>query len=495
MSENNPLIQERINKLKDIKKMGINPYPYVFDKKHSAKEINDKYSNLKEEEKVNDKVSVAGRIMQFRRMGKASFVHIQDETAKVQIYFRRDDIGEESYNVLKKCDIGDIIGINGTIFKTRTGEISVYANTFELLTKSIRPLPEKYHGLKDTEIRYRKRYLDLITNHEVKEIFIKRSIIIDEIRNFFKEKNYLEVDVPALQTQYGGASAKPFITHINAWSMDMYLSISPELYLKRLLVGGFEKVFTICKNFRNEGVDKTHNPEFTMIEAYTAFIDYNQVMDLIEELFVRVAKKVNNNTLVSYNGHDVDLKTPWKRIPMIQSIKEIGKIDVEKMSDDELKKFIKKEKITLDGTFERGWAILGIFEAFVEEKLIQPTFIIDYPKITSPLCKKHRDNPELIERFEFFIGGKEFGNAYSELNNPIIQKEVLEKQAKEIRAGFEEAHPMDEDFVEAIETGMPPAGGLGIGIDRMIMLLTKQDSLRDVIFFPTMKPISDEKNG
>jgi lysyl-tRNA synthetase class 2 len=331
-------------------------------------------------------------------------------------------------------------------------------------------------------------------NHDVKDNFIKRTMILDEIRMFYKEKGYLEVDVPALQTQYGGANAKPFITHINAWNMEMYLSVSPELYLKRLLVGGFEKVFTICKNFRNEGVDKTHNPEFTMMESYEAYIDYNTMMDMTEELFLRVANKVNGHTKARYNDQDIDVKGPWKRIPMITAIKDLAEIDVEKMSDDELKAFIEEKNISLDGSFERGWAILGIFEEFVEEKLIQPTFIIDYPKITSPLCKVHRNNPDLIERFEFFIAGKEFGNAYSELNDPIIQREVLEAQASEMRAGFEEAHPMDEDFVEAIETGMPPAGGLGIGVDRMVMLFTNSESLRDVIFFPTMKPQQIEED-
>lgn len=497
MSEENHLIKERISKLNEIRELGVNPYPYTFEKKNNAKELLGKYSNLKAEEKTKDKVSVAGRIMQLRKMGKASFVHIQDETEKIQIYFRQDDIGVDSYKLFKKLDIGDIIGVNGTIFKTRMGEVTVYASKLDLLTKSIRPLPEKYHGLKDTEIRFRKRYLDLIMNHDVKDNFIKRTMIIDEIRSFYKEKGYLEVDVPALQTQYGGANAKPFVTHIHAWNMEMFLSISPELYLKRLLVGGFEKVFTICKNFRNEGVDKTHNPEFTMMESYGAYIDYNTLMDMTEELFLRVAKKVNGNTKARYNDNDIDIKGPWKRIPMIKAIKDIGGVDVEKMSDSELKKFINEKNIVLNGSFERGWAILGIFEELVEEKLIQPTFITDYPKITSPLCKIHRNNPDLIERFEFFIGGKEFGNAYSELNDPIIQKKVLEAQSNEIRAGFEEAHPMDEDFVEAIETGMPPAGGLGIGVDRMVMLFTNSDSLRDVIFFPTMKPqhVEEEKTG
>ena len=490
MAEENVLMQEKIRKLNELKEKGINPYPYTYDQSHHAADILSKYDTLKNEEKIKDNVSVAGRIMTMRRMGKATFMHIQDETGKIQLYLRQDDIGKENYSLLKKLDIGDIIGVKGNVFRTKMGEISVYAKECTILTKSIRPLPEKFHGLQDPELRYRQRALDLIMNPEVREIFFKRSRIINLIRLFMEKKGFIEVEVPLLQTQYGGAKAKPFVTHINAWDMDMYLAISPELYLKRLLVGGFEKVYTLCKNFRNEGVDRTHNPEFTMIEFYMAYADYNTMMQLTEELFEFICKEMHGKTKIEYMGKPLDFTRPWKKITMNDSIKEYADIDVEKLSDDELKKKVKELKIDI-GKFSRGKAVEALFEELVEEKLIQPTFIIDYPKESTPLTKVHRKNPELVERFEFFINGAEVGNAYSELNDPIVQRKLLEKQAKELSEGEEEAHPMDEEFVRSMEIGMPPAGGIGIGVDRLVMLMTGAHSLRDVILFPTMKPEKD----
>lgn len=490
MAEENMLMQEKIRKLNELKEKGINPYPYTYDQSHHAADILSKYDTLKNEEKIKDNVSVAGRIMTMRRMGKATFMHIQDETGKIQLYLRQDDIGKENYSLLKKLDIGDIIGVKGNVFRTKMGEISVYAKECTILTKSIRPLPEKFHGLQDPELRYRQRALDLIMNPEVREIFFKRSRIINLIRLFMEKKGFIEVEVPLLQTQYGGAKAKPFVTHINAWDMDMYLAISPELYLKRLLVGGFEKVYTLCKNFRNEGVDRTHNPEFTMIEFYMAYADYNTMMQLTEELFEFICKEMHGKTKIEYMGKPLDFTRPWKKITMNDSIKEYADIDVEKLSDDELEKKVKELKIDI-GKFSRGKAVEALFEELVEEKLIQPTFIIDYPKESTPLTKVHRKNPELVERFEFFINGAEVGNAYSELNDPIVQRKLLEKQAKELSEGEEEAHPMDEEFVRSMEIGMPPAGGIGIGVDRLVMLMTGAHSLRDVILFPTMKPEKD----
>ncbi len=487
MAEENVLMQEKIRKLNDLKEKGINPYPHTYNQTHHAADILTKYDHLKNEEKTKNKVSVAGRIMTMRRMGKATFMHIQDQTGKIQLYLREDDIGKDCYKILKDLDIGDIIGAKGLVFKTMRGEISIYVKEYELLTKSIRPLPEKFHGLQDPEIRYRQRALDLTMNPEVREIFFKRSRVIILIRRFMEKQGFIEVEVPVLQTQYGGAKAKPFITHINAWDMDMYLSISPELYLKRLLVGGFERVYTICKNFRNEGVDRTHNPEFTMMEFYMAYADYNTMMQLTEELFEFICKEMHGKTKIDYMGNTLDFKKPWKKITMNESLKEYANIDVENLSDNELKKKIENLDIEIGGGFSRGKAIEALFEELVEEKIIQPTFIIDYPKESTPLTKVHRKNPELVERFEFFINGGEVGNAYSELNDPIMQRELLEKQAKELSEGAE-AHPMDEDFVRSMEIGMPPAGGIGIGIDRLVMLMTGAHSLRDVILFPTMKP-------
>lgn len=497
IEEENRLIKDRIDKLNALRELGVNPYPYSFDKTHNANDILNKYNDLNPEDKTVDKVSVAGRIMTIRNMGKACFMHIQDETGKVQIYIRKDDVGAESYKIVKKLDLGDIIGTKGIVFKTKTGEISVYAEKFEILTKSLRPLPEKYHGIQDKELRYRKRYLDLIFNQDVKDTFKKRSLMLTAIREFFAKEGFMEVETPAMQMIYGGANAKPFVTHINAWNMKMYLSISPELYLKRLIVGGFEKVFTICKNFRNEGVDKTHNPEFTMLECYKSWVDYNDMMRIMEECYEHACLKINGTTKVKhiYNGKEIELdfKTPWKRMTMIDALKELVGIDITPLDDESMKQLLKNYNVELEGKYTKGLAVQMLFEELVEDKLIQPTHIIDHPKETTPLCKQHRDHPDLIERFESFCLGSELCNAYSELNDPILQRTLLEKQAEELRGGADEAHPMDEDFVESIEYGMTPTGGLGLGIDRMAICLIGAETIRDVILFPTMKPADKEK--
>lgn len=487
MPENN-LIAERLKKLEEIRKLGINPYPYSFEQKNHADEVQNKFAHLKAEESTTTKVKVAGRIVQLRRMGKATFASLQDQSGKIQLYLKFDDMGEKQYTILKLSDIGDIIGVEGHVFKTKTGEVTIYVKTYEMLSKSIRPLPEKFHGLKDDEIKFRHRELDLIMNPAVKEIFIKRANILKSIREFMDNKGFIEMNTPILQTQYGGANAKPFVTKINAWNMPMYLKISPELFLKRLMVGGFEKIYDMSYNFRNEGVDKTHNPEFTMIEFYQAFADREAIMDLTEEMWEYVALKVNGTTKIKMGDKEIDLKRPWKRIKMSDSLMQYAQINFEKLSDDEIKELLRGYNVEYKGDYSRGTAMAALFEELVEDKLINPTHILDHPIESTPLCKPTKYNPKLVERTEFYVNGWEAGNGYSELNDPILQRKLLEGQAAQLRAGEEEAHPMDEDFVEAIETGMPPAGGMGFGVDRMVILLTGADSIREVIPFPTMKP-------
>lgn len=482
------LINERLKKLEEMRGLGINPYPYSYDQKDHAADILKRYAKLKEEEQTKDNVKVAGRIMQLRRMGKASFAHLQDQSGKIQLYFRLDDVGEDNYKILKLSDLGDIIGVEGTVFKTKTGEITIYVKDFKILCKSTRPLPEKFHGLKDEDTKFRHRELDLIMNPEVKDMLIKRAKILRYIREFLDKKGFIEMTTPILQTIYGGANARPFVTKINAWDMPMYLKISPELFLKRLIVGGFEKIYDMNYNFRNEGVDKTHNPEFFMIEYYWAYADREKIIELTEELWEYVAMKLNGTTNIKYGDTTIDLKRPWKKIKMADALKEFADIDIDKLSDDEIKDLMRGYNIEYKEDFSKGLAMSLLFEELVEDKLIQPTHILDHPIESTPLCKPTRYNPELVERTEFYINGWEIGNGYSELNDPILQKELLEKQAEQLRAGAEEAHPMDEDFVKAIETGMPPAGGLGFGVDRMIIILTGASSIREVIPFPIMRP-------
>ena len=484
----NHLLQIRREKLAELQNEGKDPFEITkVNRTNSAGEIKENYEEFEQKD-----VTVCGRIIAKRIMGKASFCTILDSDEKIQSYVSINDLGEESYKAFKTWDIGDIISITGFVFKTRTEEISIHAKKVTLLTKSLRPLPEKFHGLKDVDLRYRQRYVDLIVNPEVKETFKLRSKIISEIRKILDNKGYLEVETPTLSVIAGGATARPFITYHNTLNMDMYLRIATELYLKRLIVGGFDKVYEIGKNFRNEGIDIRHNPEFTAIELYSAYEDYNDMMDITEEIFRTIAEKIVGKTVINYQGTEIDLGTKWKRITMIDSIKEVTGIDFNEINTDEEAIAIAKEKhIEVDESKQtRGYIINAFFEEFVEETLIQPTFICDYPIEVSPLTKKKTTDKRLTERFECFIGGREYGNAYSELNDPIDQYERFLAQVKQRDAGDEEANMMDDDFINALEYGMPPTGGLGIGIDRMIMLFTDSASIRDVILFPTMKTLN-----
>ena len=488
MEDINKLVEVRLAKLKELQEMDKDPYKITkYNRTHTSKDIRDNYESLE-----NQTVSVAGRIMAKRIMGKASFCHIQDSTGKLQSYVSTNDLGDESYKAFKTYDIGDIIGITGFVFKTKTGEISIHAKEIVLLTKSLRPLPEKFHGLKDIDLRYRQRYVDLIMNPEVKETFILRSKIIREVKAYLDNKGYLEVDTPILNTIPGGAAARPFITHHNTLDMDMYLRIANELYLKRLIVGGFDKVYEMGRMFRNEGMDIKHNPEFTNIELYSAYEDYNDMMDLTEDLFRTVANKVLGKSVIDYQGVTIDMEKPWTRMSMIESIKNVTGVDFNNIVTDEEAIEIPKEKeVEIEESKKtRGYIINAFFEEFVEDTLIQPTFIYDYPIEVSHLTKKKKDDERLTERFEVFIGGREYGNAYSELNDPIDQYQRFAEQIKQREAGDEEANMLDEDFITSLEYGMPPTGGLGIGIDRMIMLFTNSASIRDVLLFPTMKPLN-----
>jgi len=482
------LLQVRRDKLEKLQSEGKDPFvnvKYPVDT-HSSDILND-FEGYEGKEVV-----IAGRLMAKRVMGKASFCNIQDRNGRIQSYVSRNDIGEESYADFKKYDIGDIVGIRGFVFKTKMGEISVHAQEVKLLTKSLQILPEKFHGLKDQELRYRQRYVDVIVNPEVKEVFIKRSAIIKEIRNVLDSKGFLEVETPTLQTIPGGASARPFITHHNALDIDMYCRIALELPLKRLIVGGFERVYEIGRVFRNEGIDLRHNPEFTLMELYQAYTDYHGMMDITEEIFREVTKKVNGSTVLTYGGHELDLGKPFARKTMVEAVKEYSGVDFNEIKDTEEARKIAKEKgVEFEERHAKGDILNLFFEEFVEKNIIQPTFIMDYPVEVSPLTKRKPDMPEYTERFELFIVGREYGNAYSELNDPIDQRARFDHQAKMREMGDDEANLIDEDFMTALEYGMPPTGGLGIGIDRMVMLLTGQNSIRDVILFPTMRPLND----
>ncbi len=489
----NELMKVRRAKLEELCEKGKNPFEIVkFDNKDNTKDIKQNYKEPAEGEEAEPvEVKLAGRLMAKRGHGKASFCDLQDMYGRIQIYVKLDEVGEESYEEFKKYDIGDIIGISGQVFKTHMGEISVKVKEIELLSKSLRPLPEKFHGLKDTDLRYRQRYVDLIMNNEVKDTFVARSKIIKGIRTYLDNLGYLEVDTPILNTIQGGATARPFITHHNTLDLDMYLRIAPELYLKRLIVGGFHKVYEMGRLFRNEGMDIKHNPEFTTFELYSAYEDYNDMMDLVEGLFSTLAMDVCGTTKITYQGTEIDLTPGWKRISMIDAIKEVTGVDFNKANtDEEAAELVRSLGINLEGTITRGDAIALVFDEKVEETLVQPTFIIDYPIEISPLAKKKASDPRLVERFEVFIGGREYGNAFSELNDPIDQKERFMAQVAEREAGNDEANMMDEDYVQALEYGLPPTGGLGVGVDRLVMLLTDSYSIRDVLLFPTMKPLN-----
>ena len=484
----NQLMKVRREKLAKLQEEGKNPFEITkFNRTHTSQEIKDNYDELEGKD-----VTVAGRIMAKRIMGKASFCHIQDMQGKIQSYVSINDLGEESYKHFKEDDIGDIIGITGFVFKTKTGEISIHAKEVTLLSKSLRPLPEKFHGLKDTDLRYRQIYVDLIMNPEVKDTFLKRTAIIKEIRRILDEKKYTEVETPILQTISGGASARPFITHHNTLDIDMYLRIATELHLKRLIVGGFDKVYEIGRIFRNEGMDIKHNPEFTSIELYEAYTNLEGMMDLTEELVSKCAEKVVGTTKITYQGQEIDLTPPFRRVTMIDSIKEVTGVDFHNITtDEEAQKVAKELNVELDPLkMTRGDIIPQIFDEKVEATLTNPTFIYEYPIENSPLAKKYPENPKMTQRFELFIGGREYANAFSELNDPIDQYERFLKQVEAREAGDEEAGMMDTDFVNALEYGMPPTGGMGMGIDRLVMLLTDSASIRDVLLFPTMKPLT-----
>lgn len=485
----NEILRIRRDKLKELQDNGMDPFQITkYDRTHNSAEVLDNFETLE-----GKSVSVAGRLMSKRIMGKASFCHIQDREGKIQAYVARDAIGEEEYKLFKKMDIGDIVGIKGEVFKTKTGETSIHASEVTLLSKSLQPLPEKFHGLKDMDLRYRQRYVDLIVNPEVKNTFMLRSKIISTIREFLDNRGYIEVDTPILNSIPGGAAARPFITHHNTLDIDMYLRIATELYLKRLIVGGFEKVYEMGRIFRNEGMSIKHNPEFTTIELYEAYTDYHGMMDITEQMIVYVCEKVLGTTKITYQGTELDLSPAWERITMIDAIKKYTGVDFNTIETDaDALEAVKGMGIEVEGELTRGELINLAFEERVEENIIQPTFIIDYPVEVSPLAKRKPEDPRLTERFEFFIMGREYGNAFSELNDPIDQKERFLKQVEAREKGDEEANMMDDDFINALEYAMPPTGGLGIGIDRLVMLLTDSYSIRDVLLFPTMKPISGE---
>jgi lysyl-tRNA synthetase class 2 len=489
MEDINVLIEQRLKKLDELRQSGIEPYDGQFIPDSKASELQTRFQNSAHEEleDISLNAKAAGRIIALRDFGKAAFCHIQDATGRIQLYFKKDVL-RDKFQLLKRLDIGDIIGVSGRLFKTKTGELTIEAADLLILSKSLRPLPEKWHGLRDIETRYRQRYVDLIVNPQVKEIFAKRSAIIKAIRDFLELNEFIEVETPMMHQIPGGAAAKPFLTHHNALDLDLYLRIAPELYLKRLIVGGYERVFELNKNFRNEGISTRHNPEFTMLEFYIAYRDYNFLMAFTEELFSYIANKVLGSLKIPYGDAVIDLTPPWQRVTMLDALREKGLPD-EAISDYESAvKWALAKGIEIQKGASMGRVLDEIFKELVEPELIQPVFITDYPLELSPLAKKKRENPALVERFELFIAARELANAFSELNDPIDQQERFLRQVEIKKQGDEEAHWMDEDFVRALEYGMPPAAGEGIGIDRLVMLFTNSQSIRDVILFPQLKP-------
>ncbi len=491
--EESELVRVRKEKLFKMREAGFDPFAIDhFYKDKLTADVRKEYDYLKPDEVADDQVRIAGRLISFRRHGRAAFGHIMDDAGKIQLYFQENRLGKDKYEFLKKMvDIGDILGVWGNVFRTKTGEITVWVDGFELLAKAIRPLPEKWHGLKDIEIRYRQRYVDLVVNPQTKDVFLKRSKIITLLREYMNSHGFVEVETPILHPIPGGANARPFVTHLNALDHDFYLRIAPELYLKRLLVGGFEKVYEIGKDFRNEGMDIKHNPEFTAMEFYWAYVNYEDVMKFTEDLFCYVVKGVTGSLEIEYQGKRIDFTPPWRRLPMIDAVREYAGVDFGDIhSLDEAIKRAKDSDIEIeDNEVENiDEVMVRFFEEKVEDKLIQPTFVIGYPVAVSPLAKRNPDNPEITNRFELYINGDEIVNAFSELNDPLDQRERFEKQAAKRAKGDEEAHAMDKDFVRALEYGMPPAGGWGLGVDRLVMLLTNSRSIRDVILFPLLRP-------
>lgn len=485
MEETSELLLHRREKLKKLKERNINPYPYNFKRTHTSSEIIKNFEKLSTDE---TEIKIAGRMISVRLHGKTLFLHLLDGAGKIQVYVKSDEVGKEKFELFDLFDIGDHLGVTGKVFKTRTGEVTIRATDFCILSKSLLPLPEKWHGLQDKEIRYRQRYVDLIVNEEVKKIFLVRTELIKAIRGFLDDLGFVEVETPILQPLYGGAFARPFTTHHHALNVDLYLRIADELYLKRLIVGGFEKVYEIPKTFRNEGMDKHHNPEFTMLELYQAYADYNDIMELYENLLNSVSKEVLGSTKFEFEGNQINLTPPWRRLPLLDSIKEYAGVDLTNKSEEEIRKIASDLNVKEDLSRSKGKLIEAIFETLVQPNLIQPTFITDYPVEISPLAKKHREKEGLTERFELFIGGCEMGNAFSELNDPLDQRERFKQQMELAKRGDKEAQMLDEDFLRALEYGMPPTGGLGFGVDRLVMVLTNTHSIREVIFFPQMRP-------
>lgn len=488
--ELNDQLTVRREKLAQLQEQGHDPFGSRFERTHTAAAMNEAYGEVEKEElsETNHEVILAGRIMTKRGKGKAGFAHIQDLSGQIQIYVRQDAVGEEQYQLFNSIDIGDIVGVTGTAFKTKVGELSVKVSDFKLLSKALRPLPDKFHGLKDIEQRYRQRYVDLIMNPEVRNTFVLRSKILQSMRRYLDSKGYLEVETPTMHSIAGGASARPFITHHNALDMTLYMRIAIELHLKRLIVGGLEKVYEIGRVFRNEGVSTRHNPEFTMIELYEAYADYQDIMELTEQLIAHIAQEVLGTTKVTYGEHEIDLEPRWRRVHMVDAIKEKTGVDFwQEMSDEEARAIAKEHNVPVKETMTYGHVVNEFFEHFIEEELIQPTFVYGHPVAISPLAKKNAEDERFTDRFELFIVGREHANAFTELNDPIDQRQRFEQQLIEREQGDEEAQMMDEDFVEALEYGMPPTGGLGIGIDRLVMLLTNSPSIRDVLLFPQMR--------
>lgn len=490
MDDAKDLLSKRKKKAEEISAEGVNLFPNGFAVNHTIRDISEHIHDLSEEQKEDATVfTVAGRMMAINRFGKSAFIRFKDRTGLMQAYVRKDKVGASVYQLFKRLDVGDFVGISGSLFRTKTGEWTILASQLDLLCKSTRPLPEKFHGLKDPEKRYRQRYIDLMINLDVREIFIRRSQIIQTLRSFFLARDFLEVETPMMQPIPGGAEATPFVTHHNALDIDLFLRIAPELYLKRLVVGGFERVFEINRSFRNEGVSTQHNPEFTMVEFYQAYATYEDLMALTEQLFAEIAQTVNGSTTVTYQGNTIDLGGPWKRISLFDALAQIGGIDPSLLNDKPgLLEFAASKGIAVTKTGRLGKVITKLFDALVEPKLIQPTFITGYPAEVSPLSRRSDKDPELTERFELFIAGREIANGFSELNDPEDQRGRFQQQVEDREAGDDEAHFMDNDYIEALEYGMPPTAGQGIGIDRLVMLLTDSSSIREVILFPHMKP-------
>ncbi len=489
----NEQMQVRLDKMRKIEEKGLKPFGYRYEFTHRSGDVKENFEALSEAE---TEVKLAGRVMAIRGHGKTCFMDMQDKDGRIQVYVRKDVLGEENYALIKMMDIGDTVGVTGTVFRTHMGEVSIKAVALEMLSKSLRPLPEKWHGLKDVETRYRQRYVDLIVNPDVRDTFVKRSQIIRSVRDVLDSHGFLEVETPILNTIAGGAAARPFISYHNALDMQVYMRIAPELYLKRLIVGGMDRVYELGRVFRNEGIDNRHNPEFTSVEIYQAFADYRDMMDLTEEVVVKTAEKVLGTTKINYEGVEIELASPWKRISMIDAVKEYAGKDFTNVTDlEEARAMAKELNVEIEATWGIGKIINACFEEYVEDKLIQPTFITGHPKEISPLAKSNPENPEITDRFEAFIYGREICNGFTELNDPIDQRERFLKQVEERANGDEEANMMDEDFVTALEYGLPPTGGLGIGIDRLVMFLTDSSTIRDVLFFPTMKPLKGEQHA